>query len=60
MAMTRRIRDRNYERLRYLSRADRLAFYREQARLLNAKAEAMAWQEALTSIQGLRPEHTGR
>ena len=36
--MTRNIRDKNYERLRHLSRAERLAFYREQARLMNAKA----------------------
>jgi hypothetical protein len=36
--MTRSIRDKNYERLRHLSRAERLAFYREQARLMNAKA----------------------
>ena len=49
--MTRRIRDRNYERLRHLSRAERLAFYREQARLMNAKAAAMVKQEALNSIQ---------
>ena len=40
--MTRSIRDRNYERLRNLSRAERLAFYREQARLMNAKATALA------------------
>ena len=60
MAMTRRVSDRNYERLRHLSRAERLAFYQEQARLMNAKAAAMVRQEALTSIQGLRPEHTGR
>lgn len=39
--MTRSIRDRNYERLRHLSRAERLAFYREQARLMNAKAATL-------------------
>ncbi len=39
--MVRRIRDRNYERLRHLSRAERLAFYREQARLMNAKAATL-------------------
>ena len=58
--MTRQIRDKNYGRLRHLSPADRLAFYQEQARLMNAKAAAMVRQEAFTSIQGLRPEHTGR
>lgn len=51
VAMTRQIRDKNYERLRHLSRAERLAFYREQARLMNAKAAAMVKQEALTSTQ---------
>ena len=39
--MVRSIRDRNYERLRHLSRAERLAFYREQARLMNAKAATL-------------------
>ncbi|MCX6033307.1 MAG: hypothetical protein NT169_29000 [Chloroflexi bacterium] len=39
--MTRSIRERNYERLRHLSRAERLAFYREQARLMNAKAATL-------------------
>jgi len=39
--MTRGIRDKNYERLRHPSRAERLAFYREQARLMNAKATAL-------------------
>ena len=41
VAMTRSIRDKNYERLRHLSRAERLAYYREQARLMNAKAATM-------------------
>lgn len=39
--LVRSIRDRNYERLRHLSRAERLAFYREQARLMNAKAATL-------------------
>jgi hypothetical protein len=38
--MTRNIRNRNYERLHNLSRAERLAFYREQTRLMNAKTAA--------------------
>lgn len=36
--MTQRIRDKNYARLHTMSRAERLAFYREQARIMNAKA----------------------
>ncbi len=36
--MTRLIRDDHYRRLAGLSRAEQLAFYREQARLMNAKA----------------------
>lgn len=36
--MTRRIRERNYERLRGLSREKRLAYYREQAEHMNQKA----------------------
>jgi hypothetical protein len=44
--MTRGIRDKNYERLRHLSRAERLAFYREQARLMNARAAALNEAEA--------------
>ncbi len=36
--MTLRIREKNYQRLLGLSRAERLAFYREHARLMNAKA----------------------
>ncbi|MBM3333437.1 hypothetical protein FJY63_02135 [Candidatus Sumerlaeota bacterium] len=40
--MTRRIREKNYQRLLGLSRAERLAFYREQARLMNAKAAKLA------------------
>lgn len=38
LEMTRRIRDKNYTRLRGMSRAERLAFYREQACAMNAKA----------------------
>lgn len=37
--MTRQIRDKHYEQLRGLTRAERLAFYRDHARLMNAKAE---------------------
>ncbi len=48
--MTRSIRDRNYERLRHLSRAERLAFYREQARLMNAKAATLVKAEAHTPV----------
>ena len=44
--MTRSIRDKNYERLRDLSRAERLAFYREQARLMDAKAATLVKAEA--------------
>lgn len=40
--MTRRIREKNYQRLLGLSRSQRLAFYREQARLMNAKAATLA------------------
>ena len=43
--MTRTIRDNNYERLRHLSRAERLAYYREQARLINAKAATLVKAE---------------
>lgn len=43
--MTRSIRDKNYERLRHLSHAERLAFYREQARLMNAKAATLVKSE---------------
>ena len=39
--MTRQIRDKNYLRLQGLSRAQRIAFYREQARLMNAKAATL-------------------
>jgi len=46
--MTRSIRDKNYERLRDLSRAERLAFYREQARLMDAKAAMLVKTEAHT------------
>ncbi|MBI5652613.1 MAG: hypothetical protein HZC40_19540 [Chloroflexi bacterium] len=37
--MTRQIRDKHYEQTKNMSRAERLAFYREQARLMNIKAE---------------------
>ncbi len=40
--MTRQIRDKNYQRLLSLSHAERLAFYREQARLMNIKAAKLA------------------
>ena len=36
--MTRQIRDRIYEQVKDLSPAEQLAFYRERARLMNAKA----------------------
>lgn len=49
--MTRSIRDRNYELLRNLTRAERLAFYREQAALMNAKAAALAKVELPKSSQ---------
>lgn len=49
--MTRTIRDRNYERLRHLSRAERLAFYREQARLMNAKAATLVKVEISAPTQ---------
>ena len=39
--MTRSIRDNNYERLRDVFRGARLAFYREQARLMDAKAATL-------------------
>ncbi len=37
VAMTRGIRDRIYEQLKNMSNAEALAFYREQARLMDAK-----------------------
>lgn len=40
--MTRRIREKNYERLQGMSRAKRLAFYRERAKRMNAKAAQLA------------------
>lgn len=49
--MVRCIRDRNYERLRHLSRAERLAFYREQTRLMNAKAATLVKAETATPTQ---------
>ena len=44
--MTRSIREKNYERLRKMSRAERLAFYREQAHWMNAKAAALSKAKA--------------
>ena len=49
--MTRSIRDNNYERLRHLSRAERLAYYREQARLMNAKAATLVKAELPKSTE---------
>lgn len=49
--MVRSIRDRNYERLRHLSRAERLAFYREQTRLMNEKAATLVKAETATPTQ---------
>jgi hypothetical protein len=43
--MTRNIRDKNYERLHHLSRAERLAYCREQASLMNAKAATLVKAE---------------
>lgn len=40
--MTRRIREKNYERLQGMSHAERLAFYRKQAKRMNAKAARLA------------------
>ena len=48
--MTRTIRDKHYELLRHLSRAERLAFYREQARLMNDKA-AILIKETMSQIR---------
>ena len=42
--MTRQIRDNNYQRLLGLSRAERLAYYREHARLMDAKAKKL-WKK---------------
>ena len=39
--MTRSIREKNSEQLRHLSRTERLAFYREQASLMNKKAATL-------------------
>ena len=49
--MTRSIRDKHYEQLRYLSRAERLAFYREQARLMNAKAATLVKAESSMPVR---------
>ena len=40
--MTRIIREGNHERLRGLSRPERLAYYREQASRMNARAATLA------------------
>lgn len=39
--MTRKIRDRIYEQVKDLSPAEQLAFYREGARRMNAKAAVL-------------------
>ena len=39
--MTRQIRDKIYEQIKDMSPAEQLAFYREHARLMNAKAEQL-------------------
>ena len=49
--MTQTIRDKNYERLRNLSREERLAFYREQALRMNAKAAILNKNEARKQLQ---------
>jgi|ADurb_Cas_03_Slu_FD_contig_21_2067891_length_645_multi_4_in_0_out_0_2 hypothetical protein len=49
--MTRAIRDKNHERLRGLSRTERLAYYKEQARLMNERAAALAGTRAHSSEQ---------
>jgi hypothetical protein len=49
--MTRRIRDKNYERLLGLSRAKRLAFYREKANLMNHKAARLAKKKQATIVE---------
>lgn len=47
--MTRRIREMNQDRFRGMSRSERLAYYREQARLMNEKASVLV-------AKGRRPE----
>jgi hypothetical protein len=49
--MTRSIRDKQYEQLRRLSRAERLAFYRDQARLMDAKAATLIKAEPTTAVK---------
>jgi hypothetical protein len=39
--MTRQIRDKIYEQTKNMSRAELLAFYRERARRMNAKAATL-------------------
>ncbi len=43
--MTRQIRDKHYEQTKDMSRAERLAFYREHARLMDEKAEQLLKQK---------------
>ncbi|MDE3092133.1 MAG: hypothetical protein KGJ80_22390 [Chloroflexota bacterium] len=47
---TRQIREKNYQRLLGLSRAERLAFYREHARLMKAKAAMLVTPKQSRSI----------
>ena len=49
--MTRSIRDKQYEQLRHMSRTERLAFYREQARLMDAKAANLIKAEPTTPVK---------
>ncbi len=49
--MTRSIRDKQYEQLRRMSRTERLAFYREQARLMDAKAATLIKAEPTTPVK---------
>ncbi len=60
--MTRAIREKNSERLSHLSRTERLAFYREQARLMNSKTAALIEPELLEPKQGVHelPASYGR
>ena len=48
--MTRGIREKNHERLNSMPRSERLAYYKEQARRMNARAAA------LLSAKGHKPE----
>jgi hypothetical protein len=40
LEVTRHIRDEHYEQLKDKTREERMTFYREKARMLNAKAQA--------------------